>query len=159
MTDLSKNVGLQQTQDSAHRIDCAKQGHAEWEIRGSLIPSYPSYYDKYLNGSGELHIHFGWVDNRAIGSQATGRRFPSNYCAVLSKVGRPRSDEDGLDIRTMAANNESGNKILHTAADNNKLTVLIRVIEAANDTERISVGVRPQLIRLRRYDACLGVRM
>lgn len=103
---LSNNKGVQAVQDSSYHSNGLQQCESEREVGWCLVPSYPSYLDVYrCSPSGELHIHFGWMNHRAVRSGSI-RDFPADYCIVLGKSSVAESYE--LNGKQDIANEDFG---------------------------------------------------
>jgi len=151
MQKLTFNKRLQSFQCATDTAQCQKHGSAESEVGGWLIPSNPSYFDKYCSSpTGELHVHFRWVDNRPIGSQL--RNFEADYCVILGKVTASEANDCARDSLTF--NKEVDTKMFDSSTNCNKPTMLIGVFEATDNANGVSMYVSPKVIRLRLYDDC-----
>ena len=137
---LLKNVRLHSSEESPNRNYEAQRGVAEREIGTRLISSWTSRFDEYFCGASDLHIHFAWQDGRAIGG-TTRDVIKGEYCAVLRKFVRRNGRVD--DLASFATNSRGDTGATHASTDENKLTVLVRVFEAADDSDWVSAGVLP----------------
>ena len=128
---------------------CSQYSERQGEIGQGLVPSQPSHLDMYDSGAAVLHIHFAWF-GAAIPPR--GGQLPADYRVVLRKliVGEGMMRQ----FPGVASDRDIGNEIPHTATHGDKSTVLIRVIESADDAEYPAVGFRSSVIRLRLYNDC-----
>ena len=145
------NEGFHQAQNPPHIRESQQHGFAESEVIGSSIPSYPSYFDQYLSSSGELHLHFGLLDNRTIGVFPL-RPSPTDYCAVFGKAVSWEHLEGQRD--NLTSDRYTADRVQDSSTNDDKLTVLIRSIETANSSEHGTPRSASHFIRLGLYDHC-----
>jgi hypothetical protein len=126
---------------------------------GRLITSDPSYLDQYLSGANEMHIHFGWLDRRPVrtGDSIRGEVI-SNYCVILQKI-FPFSQGLVVPEFNVPIHTEVNGKFPPATTNSNKLTMLISVFEAVDDSQDVAVSISPLLVRLQIYDECPSLRV
>ena len=159
---LIDNEKLQFFKNSADFIDSNTHKVIEQGVRGWLVPVYRRYFEQYLSGDAEMHLHIGWLDKRTIGKSdlaKVGREDKRNYCIILEKVRPSIQDTMVLDRFIKAANSETESAIFPATTDGDKLTVLISVFETANLSETYRVQEVSELIRLQLYDDCPSLRV
>lgn len=149
---------LQEPQHSPYVSDGIQHGQPEWKIGGRLIRCNSSYFDEYLSRTGQLHGHFRWLNSRAIRHGEISRHLDAYYCAVLSKFILKTEFCEGSRGSDAPEGNHRGNT-LDTAADSDKLSMLICIFETADDSEVVAIRFAPQMIRMRPYDTFPSFRL
>ena len=146
---LANDERLHEAQKVPHVGDLTKHGGVEAKIKGRLIPSYPSYLDRYYSGALAMHLHFG-----LRGPSDGGREDDLLLCAILHVV--------TLDGRVALVDEHvidpcEEHSSLNAASNGNKLTMLIGVFETAYDAEGVSVAfVQRHVVRLKSINDCPG---
>ena len=159
----TNNKELQPLENFPHIEECTVHDRIEQVGIGRLVPSYPSYLDQYLSAAGEMHLHVGWLDKRPIGmgnsiGREIGREIIRDYCIVLEKL--CSSGQDLMELnRLEATHGKVEGKVLPTATNSNKLTVLISVFEATDDSQDVEMRIAPMIVRLHIYDECPSLWM
>ena len=126
---------------------------------GGLIASDPSYLDQYLSGANEMHIHFGWLDKRPVGmGDSVSREGIRDWCIILQKI-LPLSQGLVVPEFNVATHTEVDSEFPPAATDSNRLTMLVSVFEAADDSQDVAVSTRPLVVRLQGYDECPSLRV
>lgn len=155
------NKRLQTLKNAPHVRECSGHDGIESEVIGRLIPSYPGYLDQYLSGAGEMHLHIGWLDRRAIIKMMDSVKVDiiRDYCIILQKILTNSQQSSPWDGYRQIPNGKTQSEVLPTTTDGDKLTVLICVFEAADDSQDVEVSVVPKVVRLQAYNECLSVWM
>ncbi len=151
---------VQFRENSPHIGKCHIHDGIEQEIVRGLIPSYPSYLDQYLGGAGEMHLHVGWLDKRPIGMEnSVGREVIWDYCIVLKKLLTSGQEPMPLKRFSEATHGKVNGKVLPATTDGNKLTVLISIFKATDDSQDVAMGIGSMMVRLKPYDECPSLRL
>ena len=107
-----------------------------------------------------MHIHLGWFDKRTIGMEKTTiRESIRNYCIVLKKLSASPHEFMERDRFIETTNGKTSSKVTTATTDSDKLTMLIGVFEAVDDSQDVEMGVDPMSIRLQTYDECPSLRI
>ena len=140
---------LQLSKNEPDRAQGAYHRSIEVELARWFVPSSMSNLDRYRCGSAELHLHFG------IGSD-WHRKLDLDFCAVSKELIPPHPSRRAHDSLIMSSDDDL--RPLQAGADCDELTMLIGVLQTADDRQDTGVGAIGHLIRLRTYDECLGLR-
>ena len=164
---LTKNKEFQLLENSLHLIEGTIHKGIEQEEQRRLIPLRSSYIDQYLSGSAEMHLHIGWFDKRPTGMANTveiGRKNKWDWCIILQKF---IPSCQGLVISNRFSETTYGkakDTVLSPTAEGDKLTVLISVFQAIDDSQSDDIGVnllpkKTEVVRLQAYDDCSSLRV
>jgi hypothetical protein len=124
-------------------------------VGGWLVPSYSGYFDQYISGSAEMHLHIGWLDKRPIwkaNASEIGRKDKRDYCIIFEKLtGGVQNLVVGNGFSESTHRKTKG-AVLPSTTNSNKLTVLISVFETTDGTQDDIIHQIPKLVRLQLYD-------
>lgn len=166
---MNKRLGIankefQSLENAVHVKEGGRYDVINQHVIGRLIPSYPGYLDQYLSGSAEMHLHIGWLDKRPIGmanSIEIRMKNERDYCIIFEKLSTDAQPLVICNRFSETTYSKTKNTFLPATTNGNKLTVLVCVFEAVENSERI-IWRKPKnhrLIRLQRYDECFSSRM
>mgnify|MGYP001564783847 CR=1 FL=1 len=145
------NKGLQSPKNPPDIADSVEHAISEPDVSRFLIPSESTGLEVGDGGALEMHVHFRWLNNRAV--KGIPAEFPDNYCAVFHKfVSLDRNSR--VQTHTLPTKQRSSGEVLYSTAKDNQVTVLVRVVQTAQDSNAITKGILPIFVGLRLFDDC-----
>ena len=146
---FANGIGLDQPKQKSNGGQCLSHRSVELELARWLVTPTMSNFDRYRRGSAELHLHFGIRSERH-------RNGETDFCAVSNEFIWPEVC-GGADEGPVSRSDDDG-RPSQTSTDCNEFTMLISILQAADDGQDALLRPVRQLIRLRTYDDCLGLR-
>ena len=151
---LFRRKALHDLEGTSDFLEGAHHGRREGEIKGALLPIYPDYLDMYNCGAAVLHGHFRWFWESRL-PPLVGE-CPADYCVILRKfIGA----ETMLQSPRLTSDGSVSEQVFDTATSGRQCTVLIQVVEPADNAEHRAIGLVSQVVGLRFYNECPQTRI
>ena len=140
---------LQLSKDEPNRGQRSCHGSIEVELARWFVSLTMSNLDRYRCSSAELHLHFGIGGDRH-------RNLDLDFCAVSKELIWPQARRRAHN--SLITGSDDDLRPFQAGANCDEFTMLISVLQTADNRQDTAVSEMRQLIRLRTYDECLRLR-